>query len=294
MGRVFDTDNNMISDRVDATVTDPALKLAPQPTSETHQNIFGQDPTVSSELLYFFLNDSESLGSSEAISDQFTTSEIADTDNDGLLEFVDAWGNPLRFYRWPTRMIDIDPPAPPAVAEGFQPVLSNVNDPTDVFISIDHDNDDSTAPVTAGTRVITANERLVANIMLKGLPPAPTNLPNGAIPRDLLLVDPDDPVGVLYRALEEYDGDRDINGDGDTDDPGEQSTPLRVEFNETDYHTPDTYHVPLIVSAGPDQALGIFEPTDNTNFGNLAAYNIANLDSISDNLTNRNKRAGGR
>ena len=37
--------------------------------------------------------------------DAFLEQEIADTDNDGLPEFVDAWGNPLRFYRWPTRLI---------------------------------------------------------------------------------------------------------------------------------------------------------------------------------------------
>jgi len=33
--------------------------------------------------------------------DQFHESEIADVDNDGLPEFVDAWGNPIRFIRWP-------------------------------------------------------------------------------------------------------------------------------------------------------------------------------------------------
>src|SRR5262249_38680487 len=27
--------------------------------------------------------------------------EVQDTDNDGLPEFVDAWGEPLQFYRWP-------------------------------------------------------------------------------------------------------------------------------------------------------------------------------------------------
>ncbi|MBN1591198.1 MAG: type II secretion system protein [Pirellulales bacterium] len=33
---------------------------------------------------------------------QFHESEIADTDNDGLPEFVDAWGTPIRFIRWPS------------------------------------------------------------------------------------------------------------------------------------------------------------------------------------------------
>jgi prepilin-type N-terminal cleavage/methylation domain-containing protein len=30
----------------------------------------------------------------------FHGSEVADTDGDGLLEFVDAWGQPIRFLRW--------------------------------------------------------------------------------------------------------------------------------------------------------------------------------------------------
>jgi len=30
----------------------------------------------------------------------FHGSEVADTDDDGLLEFVDAWGNPIQFLRW--------------------------------------------------------------------------------------------------------------------------------------------------------------------------------------------------
>ena len=30
----------------------------------------------------------------------FHASEVADTDGDGLLEFIDAWGNPIQFLRW--------------------------------------------------------------------------------------------------------------------------------------------------------------------------------------------------
>jgi len=32
--------------------------------------------------------------------ESFHGSEVADTDGDGLLEFVDAWGNPIHFLRW--------------------------------------------------------------------------------------------------------------------------------------------------------------------------------------------------
>ncbi len=33
--------------------------------------------------------------------EDFTDREVRDTDGDGLPEFVDAWGEPLQFYRWP-------------------------------------------------------------------------------------------------------------------------------------------------------------------------------------------------
>jgi prepilin-type N-terminal cleavage/methylation domain-containing protein len=33
--------------------------------------------------------------------EQFHASDIGDVDNDGLPEFIDAWGRPIRFLRWP-------------------------------------------------------------------------------------------------------------------------------------------------------------------------------------------------
>ena len=248
-----------------------------------------QTATESAELLYYTLVYSTSYGSAAVDSDRFTNAEVRDTDGDGLPEFVDAWEQPLRCYRWPTRLIDTHPPVP------FQPVLSDPNDATDVIITVDTNND-GVPDTTVGQRQVAALERQVASIMLKGLPPASALLPNGALPRDLLLTDPDDPVGILYFELERLNG---LNG-----------TPLfSNEFNETKYHTPDTFHSPLIVSAGKDGQLGLYEPNDSANFGNLAQYNdnlngnatareAADLalmqDVIADNVTNRNKRAGGR
>jgi len=248
-----------------------------------------QTATESAELLYYTLVYSTSYGSAAVDSDRFTNAEVRDTDGDGLPEFVDAWEQPLRFYRWPTRLIDTHPPVP------FQPVLSDPNDATDVIITVDTNND-GIPDTTVGQRQVAPLERQVASIMLKGLPPAPALLPNGALPRDLLLTDPDDPVGILYFELERLNG---LNG-----------TPFfSNEFNETKYHTPDTFHSPLIASAGKDGQLGLYEPNDSPKFGNLAQYNddlngngtpreAADLalmqDVIADNVTNRNKRAGGR
>ena len=33
--------------------------------------------------------------------DDFTDAQVKDTDGDGLPEFVDSWGQPLQFFRWP-------------------------------------------------------------------------------------------------------------------------------------------------------------------------------------------------
>lgn len=235
--------------------------------------------TESAELLYFALIKSASFGVGAVDSDRFTQNEVRDTDGDGLPEFIDAWGQPLRYYRWPTRLIDVNPPVP------FQPDLANTNDPTDVLVNIDT-NSDGTPDTIIGTRQITSDERSIASLLLKGLPPAPSMLPNNAMPRDLLLIDPDDPVGRLYAELEHLNG---TNG----------KPTLAVEFNEAKYHTPDTFHAPLVVSAGPDGVLGLYEPHDTGNFGNLAAYNSTltlsqMVDAISDNITSRNKLSGGR
>lgn len=55
--------------------------------------------TARAEALYAFLVESPGALVGR---DSFKDSEVADTDGDGMPEFVDAWGNPLLFFRWPT------------------------------------------------------------------------------------------------------------------------------------------------------------------------------------------------
>lgn len=247
---------------------DPAIVAQATVLFANHSSLLS---TESSELLYFALLKSGNYGSSAVDSDRFTELELTDQDLDGLPEFVDAWGQPLRFYRWPTRLIDIDAPIP------FEPDLADLADPTD-------------------TRAILPIERALANIVMKGLPPAPFALPNGVVPRDALLTDPDDPVGRLYAELERFNG---TNG----------FEKLAREYNEVNYHTPDTFHAPLIISSGADERLGLFEPNDTANLGNVAAFppdlngnsvllEVSDLELVQeqllDNITSRNKRSGGR
>ncbi len=254
----------------------------------------GADQSESSELLYYTLVVSGTFGSSSVDADQFSAFEVKDTDEDGLPEFVDAWGQPLRFYRWPTRLIDPTAPNP------FSPDFSDPNDPTDADLTpMDDDGNSLTFEDTDALREIVPQERLYAGFLIKGLPTVPVPLPgpSGTLTtqRDMLLVDPDDPVGLLYGFIE----DPQYKGMG---------IDLTLEFNEAKYHTPDTYHVPLIVSAGPDGYLGLREPNDTNAwsgiFGNLAQYrnttvsspmpSTAVIDELVDNLTNRNRRAGGK
>ena len=51
-----------------------------------------------SEMLYALLVEGLSPLGSVFTADDFTAREVGDTDGDGLLEFIDAWGEPLQFY----------------------------------------------------------------------------------------------------------------------------------------------------------------------------------------------------
>ncbi len=57
--------------------------------------------TARSEMLYAILVEGQGPLGSAFNADDFTDREVRDTDGDGLPEFIDAWGEPLQFYRWP-------------------------------------------------------------------------------------------------------------------------------------------------------------------------------------------------
>ncbi len=57
--------------------------------------------TARSEMLYAILVEGSGPLGSVFRREDFTAREVGDTDGDGLPEFLDAWGQPLRFYRWP-------------------------------------------------------------------------------------------------------------------------------------------------------------------------------------------------
>ena len=190
--------------------------------------------SISSEYLYYILTNHETYGVPPVGEDAFTTTEVADTDGDGLKEFVDGWGKPLRFYRWPTRLIKPD------------------------GVTIDRAN---------------------ASVFFDGLPSASAAGFNEADP---LNVDADDPQGRI-----QHEDNR----------SGNLLTPLfnaSASYSAGEYATMNTYWVPLIVSAGEDGILGLYEPSDEINNGVLAQPILPVVDGIFDNITNHNQRAGGR
>ena len=70
----------------------------PPPFTETYRPWDAQNSNA--ELLFLIIADSEFDGSSAI--EMFDQSEIVDTDQDGLNEFVDAFGVPIKWSRWPT------------------------------------------------------------------------------------------------------------------------------------------------------------------------------------------------
>jgi hypothetical protein len=194
----------------------------------------------SSEILFNFLTQANVLGDATTSTDAFSSSEAADTPEsigagqtrgNGLPELIDAWGKPLRFYRWPTRLFRS------GGALAASPFLAAIT-PYDV------------------------NN---AKIMFSSLPVFSGNLAND------LNRDPDDPLRICI-------GNANFTA---------------VQF-EQNFHTPGTYHTILIVSPGPDGAMGLFEPWDVTNSGYLAAPDPLNLEGMTDNIMYLNVRTGGK
>lgn len=215
----------------------------PQTFADARQNVpDGHDSvTESSELLYFMLTEGEVGGAPLVDAGEFLESEVGDTDGDGRLEFIDGWGQPLRFYRWPTRL--------------FKPEGEHF-DADDDHGGEEHEHHDEA----------------LAGLLVQGLGE------HGG--EDLLDADPDDPLELLETFL---------------------NSEARFDKFERVFHTPYTYHVPLIVSVGPDGVLGLREPHDAANFGHLASPDgdtedagerAQIIDALSDNITNRNQRTG--
>lgn len=287
--------------------------------------------TESSALLYFALTKLQVFGVPPVGESAFETSEYRDTDGDGLLEFVDAWGVPLRFYRWPTRLLK---PNGILGADGA-PGVAGANDnlafdtslaiPKNVFYNtiLNGVTDDFLEFGKVGSDDITVSKthRAIVAYLIDGLPSGPV------VPGqwDSLSEDPDDPYGLISTEIKRLYLQSLLGGGSNPVD----ATQGPGGFNEVNYPTIDTYHTPLVISAGPDGDFGLYppylledlngntalDPGEDTNgngfldYGVLAQpihgpggpYDITSsvtstatdvISALTDNLTNRNRRAG--
>ena len=260
-------------------------------------------------VLYAMLSRGETFGAPSVAEDAFTGVEIrVGPETNNLPCLVDAWGEPLRFYRWPTRLIrcgeqDFDGNG------SFDDFNQNTTQEGPGFASpairpfsfIPTPLPSPVPPIFPGP---TPASLLIGNLPPfernnlqyvrgpDGYPGTPPNMPsfdgdddgiNG--PDDLgeigwpdsddpepLNTDPDDPTFRLTTWLNDgppYNSNVVLGG----------LTARRNGF-VTEGHDYYTFHTPLIVSSGPDKQLGLYEPTntdplthviDPTTFGHLAA-----------------------
>jgi prepilin-type N-terminal cleavage/methylation domain-containing protein len=100
--------NGLIDEYAEGVGTDPLIPDPSNPTSQINvsaliqKHLIAHDhKTARSEMLYAILVEGQGPFGSAFTRDDFSSKEVADTDGDGLPEFIDAWGHPLQFYRWP-------------------------------------------------------------------------------------------------------------------------------------------------------------------------------------------------
>ena len=240
---------------------------------------YAEDPTASAEALFVLLSSGSTFGTSDPGGDLLTERELADTDGDGLREVVDGFGNPLRFYRTPTRLLR---PSLPAAAgyDGTVPdAVAGAQDGDGRFALTAHAFAEPAGEFATVAQVLLENA-------LPGVEPNPadlfdrdTRVHGDAAPSDaylptlgsVLRADPDDPyarVGLDFA---------DPFGNGRSYPAGAGPAAFEKLF-----HTPTTWYRPIVVSAGADGDLGLFEPQDRTRFGHLAQPRepVATYDNI--------------
>ncbi len=86
--------NGLVDDWAEATSGGNGAQIVASILAHTHN-------TARAEMAYAILVEGSGPLGSVFNRDDFTDKEVKDTDGDGLPEFVDAWGQPLQFFRWP-------------------------------------------------------------------------------------------------------------------------------------------------------------------------------------------------
>ena len=97
--------------------------------SEIGNKVIGDN--INSELLYLIVMNADPEARS-SISER----EIADVDGNGLMEFVDGWGKPIRWIRWAPGLVNSDRQPPYNAYTGVDEVQPSDVDPFDPLNSL--------------------------------------------------------------------------------------------------------------------------------------------------------------
>ncbi|MEZ5940845.1 MAG: prepilin-type N-terminal cleavage/methylation domain-containing protein [Planctomycetaceae bacterium] len=170
-----------------------------------------------SELLYLLLTSSPN---GTNLLDQIDADHVGDTDRDGFPEFVDDWGNPIRFYSTPTALFSVG----------------------------------------ADTSVEAA---LFPNVAAGGATGDPLDPTNALLTSVFAYPNGGDPL--LYQPI-----------------PASAMFPSGIV-----YHHLGAYYAPLLVSAGPDESLGLVEPDSASGGDRRTLLCVPTVpDEAYDNITN--------
>jgi hypothetical protein len=246
--------------------------------------------------------------------DSFSGNELADTDADNYMELVDAWGNPLRFYRWPTRLLHPFGFVASKLADGMDSAQTGdvgITNPefgavsfTDVLTNMRSVNPSATFYVVIGREVLQVQGASSGSLTISQRGALSTNAeshPAGALVKLAAATDIVPLVfGSLNASMLAHDAD-DSRGDIVDSIIRRPNGPALVAAYEGEFHTLDSYHTPLIVSAGSDGDFGLYPPSDIGNSGHLGAPDTSSgystvvfplKSALNDNLTNQMEGLG--
>jgi prepilin-type N-terminal cleavage/methylation domain-containing protein len=246
------------------------------PPNKTQPNIDNQG----SEMLYLIVM--QSLAGDEDSRAVFKPDNIGDTDNDGMPEFIDGWGRPIKFLRWaPGAISDLQIVARVVVANSPAP--------------------GATTTVTSGSPGLSATNGAYVGGAMGIIDPSPPGIPN-LTPKPIIgnrmaritgySYDPTTRIGTFTCAGQ-------IGGQAfnlgpppnmnDTvvimaPDPFDPTDVQRMPLSEpswnyytTNHYVPSFATYPLIYSAGPDGKYGIM--ADIHQKGSVPPYSfVANKD----------------
>ncbi len=283
----------------------PTATSLPIPFTQCAGAVAGAEPTAedNGELLYFILTHATFPGAETVDDDLFGIRELLDQDNDGLSSMYDAWEQPLRFYRWPTRLFRPAGTAGPLALDDGRangagrlfPGLPEIpREPARCLFRLWDSNRTYWAGEIVGFvqsgkvlyyRAITENS---------GVEPGSDASKWLAARIDVLGIDPDDPFDILgYTAI--------------------RIPAFAPVISPAILHDRNTFHAPFVVSSGPGLNWGLANPcpprwlnagesfTDYYNDSAISAWRTTGrlaepnrVDFLDDHIASRNVRPQSR